>query len=180
MQSDSFESGPSLHKGLVALLAILLGVVLVILPVGADEPDSTHVGFSLKGSGPTMADEFSTVMPSLELNNASVAEAMRHLTTVSKQVDPDQTGMTFTVDADAIESAKPVTLSLHNISMYDALRNICKLGHVKARLMGSDLPEQLTPHYRRQAANHRHRQDQPEEHGYREDTPVSRAKKQGP
>jgi hypothetical protein len=97
------------------------------------------VAFGLNARGPAICDELAIVIPSFELNKASVDDAIHRLAEVSKHVDPDQKGMSFIADIDTVETSRPLSLSLHNVTIYDALRNICKLGNVKARIEGSQI-----------------------------------------
>ncbi len=120
-------------------LAISIGLSLLVLPCVAEDPDTTHVAMGLNARGPTMCDELAIVMDSLEINNVSVDDAVHRLSAVSKRVDPDQKGMSFVVDVDAVETSRPISLSLRNVTIYDALRNICKLGNVKAKIDGSQI-----------------------------------------
>jgi len=136
MQGDSFESGIRLQK--VAFL-ILVSAGLLISPCAGAEPDSVHVSLAQGASAPTLCDELATIIPSLEINNGSIEEATDLLTKQSKIIDPDQIGMSFVVDPDAVETSRPITIYAHNLTLFDALHTICKLGNVKAKIVGSQI-----------------------------------------
>jgi hypothetical protein len=137
MQSDSFESGQRLYRchG-VSVVLIVLGVGLHILPSSAANMGDPQVRLPVNGQGLNIGQRLATIEVSIEFNNATIQEAFQVLSAESKKRDPDQTGVSFKVDPDAFLSARRVSLTLHDVTLFDAMRNICKLGNVKSKFEG--------------------------------------------
>lgn len=70
----------------------------------------------------------------VDFKDAPITEIAQVLTTRSREADPDKRGILILVSQDATAKAKPVTVSLRNIPLTDALRYIARLANVKYRI----------------------------------------------
>ena len=71
---------------------------------------------------------------SLDFNNATIEEATNFLSVESNRLDPDHKGVSFVIEPAASASAKPVTLTLNNVPLGEALRYVCQLANVKYKV----------------------------------------------
>lgn len=71
---------------------------------------------------------------SLDFNNATIEEATNFLSIESKRLDPEHKGVNFVIQPEASSTAKPVTLTLNNVPLAEALRYVCQLANVKNKV----------------------------------------------
>jgi general secretion pathway protein D len=71
---------------------------------------------------------------SLDFNEASIEEATNFLSIESKRLDPDHKGVNFIIQPEASTSAKPISLTLNNVPLGEALRYVCQLANVKYKV----------------------------------------------
>jgi general secretion pathway protein D len=71
---------------------------------------------------------------SLDFNNATIEEATNFLSIESKRLDPDHKGVNFIIQPEASTSAKPVSITLNNVPLGEALRYVCQLANVKYKV----------------------------------------------
>ncbi len=71
---------------------------------------------------------------SLDFNNATIEEATNFLSVESKRLDPEHKGVNFVIQPEASTTAKPVTLTLNNVPLGEALRYVCQLANVKFKV----------------------------------------------
>ncbi len=71
---------------------------------------------------------------SLQFDNATIEEATNYLSIESKRLDPDKKGINFIIQPEASTSAKPVTVTLNNVPLGEALRYICQLSDTKYKV----------------------------------------------
>jgi general secretion pathway protein D len=71
---------------------------------------------------------------SLDFNNATIEEATNFLSVESKRLDPEHKGVNFVIQPEASTSAKPVSLTLNNVPLGEALRYVCQLANVKYKV----------------------------------------------
>ncbi len=71
---------------------------------------------------------------SLDFNGASIEEATNFLSIESKRLDPDHKGVNFIIQPLASTSAKPISLTLNNVPLGEALRYVCQLANVKYKV----------------------------------------------
>ena len=71
---------------------------------------------------------------SLDFNNATIEEATNFLSVESSRLDPDHKGVNFVIEPLASTTAKPVTLTLNNVPLGEALRYVCQLANVKYKV----------------------------------------------
>jgi len=71
---------------------------------------------------------------SLEFTNATIEEATNFLSVESKRLDPDHKGVNFVIQPEASTTAKPVSISLNNVPLGEALRYVCQLANVKYKV----------------------------------------------
>ncbi|MCE0521427.1 MAG: hypothetical protein LV480_00775 [Methylacidiphilales bacterium] len=71
---------------------------------------------------------------SLNFTNATIEEATNYLSIESKRLDPEHKGINFVIQPAASTSAKPVTLTLNNVPLGEALRYVCQLANVKFKV----------------------------------------------
>jgi len=76
----------------------------------------------------------SIFLPSLDFSGASIEEATNFLSIESKRLDPDHKGVNFIIEPAASASAKPISLTLSNVPLGDALRYVCQLANVKYKV----------------------------------------------
>jgi general secretion pathway protein D len=71
---------------------------------------------------------------SLDFNNATIEEATNFLSIESKRLDPDHKGVNFIIQPEASSTAKPVSVTLNNVPLGEALRYVCQLANVKYKV----------------------------------------------
>jgi general secretion pathway protein D len=71
---------------------------------------------------------------SLDFNNATIEEATNFLSIESKRLDPNKKGVNFIIQPEASISAKPVSLTLNNVPLGEALRYVCQLSNTKFKV----------------------------------------------
>jgi general secretion pathway protein D len=77
----------------------------------------------------------SIFLPTLDFTDVSIEQATNFLFTESKRLDePTHKGVPFIIQPDASASAKPITLTLNNVPVGEALRYICQLANVKYKV----------------------------------------------
>jgi general secretion pathway protein D len=64
----------------------------------------------------------------------TIEEAMTFLTIESKKLDPDNKGVRFIIQPMASTSAKPLSLTLNNVPLREAVRYVCLLANVKYKI----------------------------------------------
>ena len=82
----------------------------------------------------SMEEDLKNIFLSLDFNNATIEEATNFLSVESKRLDPSHKGVNFIIQPEASSSAKPVTLTLNNVPMGEALRYVCQLANVKFKV----------------------------------------------
>jgi general secretion pathway protein D len=75
-----------------------------------------------------------TIFLSLDFTNATIEEATNFLSIESKRLDPDHKGVNFIIEPSASTTAKPVTLTLNNVPLGEALRYVCQLANTKFKV----------------------------------------------
>lgn len=71
---------------------------------------------------------------SLDFNSATIEEATNFLSIESKRLDPDHKGVNFIIQPEASTTAKPVSITLNNVPLGEALRYVCQLANVKFKV----------------------------------------------
>ena len=71
---------------------------------------------------------------SLDFNNATIEEATNFLHIESQQIDPNHKGVNFIVLPTASSTAKPISLTLNNVPLGEALRYVCQIANVKFKV----------------------------------------------
>ena len=71
---------------------------------------------------------------SLDFNNATIEEATNFLSVESTRLDPDHKGVNFVIQPEASTTAKPVSITLNNVPLGEALRYVCQLANVKYKV----------------------------------------------
>ena len=71
---------------------------------------------------------------SLDFNNATIEEATNFLSIESRRLDPEKKGINFIIQPEASTSAKPVSITLNNVPLGEALRYVCQLANVKYKV----------------------------------------------
>lgn len=82
----------------------------------------------------SLEEELRTIYLSLDFNNATIEEATNFLSVESKRLDPNHKGVNFIIQPEASSTAKPVTLTLNNVPLGEALRYVCQLANVKYKV----------------------------------------------
>jgi general secretion pathway protein D len=82
----------------------------------------------------SLEEKLKTIFLSLDFNNATIEEATNFLSVESKRLDPDKKGVNFIIQPEASSTAKPVTLTLNNVPLGEALRYVCQLANVKYKV----------------------------------------------
>ena len=76
-----------------------------------------------------------SIFVSLDFTDVSIEQATNFLYTESKRLDePTHKGIPFIIQPDASSTAKPITLTLNNVPVDEALRYICQLANVKYKV----------------------------------------------
>jgi general secretion pathway protein D len=91
------------------------------------EPLEAHTNFNID-------QKLHDIFVSLDFNNATIEEATNFLSIESKRLDPDKKGVNFIIQPEASSSAKPVSLTLNNVPLGEALRYVCQLANVKYKV----------------------------------------------
>jgi general secretion pathway protein D len=72
---------------------------------------------------------------SLNFDDATIESATNFLSIESKRLDePDHKGVNFIIQPEASSSAKPISLTLNNVPLGEALRYVCQLAGVKYKV----------------------------------------------
>jgi general secretion pathway protein D len=71
---------------------------------------------------------------SLDFNNATIEEATNFLSVESARLDPEKKGVNFVIEPSASTTAKPVSITLNNVPLGEALRYVCQLANVKYKV----------------------------------------------
>jgi general secretion pathway protein D len=71
---------------------------------------------------------------SLDFHDATIEEATNYLSIESKRLDPNKKGVNFIIQPEASTTAKPVTITLNNVPLGEALRYVCQLAGVKFKV----------------------------------------------
>jgi general secretion pathway protein D len=82
----------------------------------------------------SLEEDLRNIYLSLDFNNATIEEATNFLSVESKRLDPNHKGVNFIIQPEASSSAKPVTLTLNNVPLGEALRYVCQLANVKFKV----------------------------------------------
>ncbi len=82
----------------------------------------------------TLEEELKNIFLSLDFNNATIEEATNFLSVESKRLDPNKKGVNFIIQPEASSTAKPVTITLNNVPLGEALRYVCQLANVKYKV----------------------------------------------
>ena len=90
-------------------------------------PISAHTNFGLD-------QKLKDIYLSLDFNNATIEEATNFLSIESKRLDPEKKGVNFIIQPEASTSAKPVSITLNNVPLGEALRYVCQLANVKFKV----------------------------------------------
>ena len=78
--------------------------------------------------------KLNSIFLSLDFNGASIEEATNFLSIESKRLDPEHKGVNFIIQPEASTSAKPISLTLNNVPLGEALRYVCQLANVKSKV----------------------------------------------
>jgi general secretion pathway protein D len=78
--------------------------------------------------------QLKSITISLDFNNATIEEATNFLHVQSQQADPDHKGINFIILPKASETAKPISLTLNNVPLGEALRYISQIANVKYKV----------------------------------------------
>jgi general secretion pathway protein D len=76
----------------------------------------------------------SIFIPAINFNGASIEDATSFISSESKRLDPEHKGVNFIIQPEASTSAKPITLTLSNVPLGEALRYVCQLAGVKDKV----------------------------------------------
>jgi general secretion pathway protein D len=79
-------------------------------------------------------EQLKTIFLSLDFNNATIEEATNFLSVESKRLDPNHKGVNFIIQPEASSTAKPVSITLNNVPLGEALRYVCQLANVKFKV----------------------------------------------
>jgi hypothetical protein len=77
------------------------------------------------------------ILPEVNLNRATIEEAIEILREASREVDPDGGGINVVIPPDAKDIARPITLSLRNISGPDLYRLIVDMSGLRSQIRGN-------------------------------------------
>lgn len=72
-----------------------------------------------------------SIMLSLNFSSATIEEGINFLSIESKRLDLEHKRINFVIQPEASETAKPVTMTLDNVSLGEALRQLCLEANVK-------------------------------------------------
>jgi len=76
-----------------------------------------------------------SIFVSVDFSGNTIEEATNILSVDSKRLDTqDHKGVNFIIDPNASTSAKPITLSLNNVPLGEALRYVCQIASVKYKV----------------------------------------------
>jgi len=88
----------------------------------------------VRDTGFSLEQRLKDVYLSLDFNNATIEEATNFLSIESKRLDPDHKGVNFVIQPEASTTAKPVSITLNNVPLGEALRYVCQLANVKYKV----------------------------------------------
>jgi beta-lactamase regulating signal transducer with metallopeptidase domain len=79
------------------------------------------------------------ILLSLDFKDATIAQATSFLNIESKRLDPERKGVSFSIQPEALKSAKTITLTLNDVTLGEALQYVCRLAGVKFKLEDGDV-----------------------------------------
>jgi hypothetical protein len=85
-------------------------------------------------STPDVESKLKSIVLSLDFTTATLEQATRYLSAESHRLDPGHLGVNFVIHADALNSGKSITLNLNNVTLGDALRNVCDAAGVQFKV----------------------------------------------
>ena len=89
----------------------------------------------IKATNFDLDQKLKSIFVSLDFTNVSIEQATNFLYTESKRLDdPTHKGIPFIIQPDASASAKPISLTLNNVPIVEALRYVCQLANVKYKI----------------------------------------------
>jgi beta-lactamase regulating signal transducer with metallopeptidase domain len=105
-------------------------------------PQSTNPAPSEEG--PALTKAKAIIVPRIEFQAATLAEALEYLRTKAKELDPEKTGVNFVVKPGATSDAK-ITLSLTNAPLLEAARYIASLANFELQVQPHAIVMQPMP-----------------------------------
>jgi len=99
--------------------------------------DSTGGGQSSAAAsvGTAVDKKLKDIVVSLDFSpGTTIEQATTYLSIKSKMLDPDHKGVHFIIQPEASTSAKPISLTLNNVPLREALRYVCLLANVKYKV----------------------------------------------
>ena len=81
-----------------------------------------------------LEEKLKDIFLSLDFSNATIDEATSFLSIESQRLDPDHKGVNFVIEPTVAASAKPVSITLNNVPLGEALRYVCQLANVKYKV----------------------------------------------
>ena len=101
-----------------------------------DTPSSAQEGQPsiVRNTNFSLDQKLKDIFLSLDFNNATIEEATNFLSIESKRLDPDKKGVNFIIQPEASSTAKPVSVTLNNVPLGEALRYVCQLANVKYKV----------------------------------------------
>lgn len=116
----------------LTLKAGLLAIALAIFSMSSIKAEPTTPSQSApdtNSSSPVLTKAQNIIIPSIELQNATIVEAVALLRDRSKALDTDKTGINIVIKNSTDQDKRMVTLNLVNVSVAEVLQMIAKLGH---------------------------------------------------
>ena len=77
-----------------------------------------------------------TIIPKVEYREASVPEIFTHITKVSKDLDPNKTGVVFELSPTAKAADSRVTISLRNVPLIELVKYVTNLANLRYNVTG--------------------------------------------
>jgi general secretion pathway protein D len=85
--------------------------------------------------GAAIDKKLKDIVVSLDFSpGTTIEQATTFLSIKSKMLDPDRKGINFIIQPEASTSAKPISLTLNNVPLKEALRYVCLLANVKYKV----------------------------------------------
>jgi general secretion pathway protein D len=99
--------------------------------ITAQEPQESLV----RATNFDIDQKLKSIFISPDFTNVSIEQATNFLYTESKRLDePTHKGIPFIIQPDASTTAKPISLTLNNVPVGEALRYVCQLANVKYKV----------------------------------------------
>jgi hypothetical protein len=133
LTGSSFE-GARIRPTIARMKAFLLCLFILVSCVAFGAKPEPAVGLDQ-----TRKLVEGTIVPTIEFREESIPDIFTHLTKVSRELDPNKTGIVFELSPGAKASETRVTLSLKTVPMIEVLKYVTNLSNLRYRVSATKI-----------------------------------------